>query len=230
MNATARPSSAREQTRKQLIEAGEKLFAESGIDAVSLRQINVAAGQKNSSAAHYHFGSKDALIIAIYEYRMEHVNTRRRQHLERLRTQKKVSVRDVVECIVYPIVEEIDSSKSGSSYIRFLAQAMGHPQLDLTELWKNPHGEALGQALELLRSTLPKMDAALFGQRFGLTLEQIFHSLADRERLRTSSKKSFGVDSTVFVSNLVDFIAGALAADVSDMTKQELKRATRSAG
>ena len=70
----------------------------------------------------------------------------------------------------------------------------------------------------------------MFGQRFGLTLEQIFHSLADRERLRTSSRKSFGVDSAVFVSNLVDFIAGALAAEVSDITKQELRRASKSAG
>ena len=56
-----------DRTREQLILAGERLFALSGLDSVSLRQINSAAGQRNSSAAHYHFGSKEALVQAIHE-------------------------------------------------------------------------------------------------------------------------------------------------------------------
>ena len=67
MPESQRKITPREHTRQQLILAAEKLFAESGIDSVSLRQINLEAGQKNSSAAHYHFGSKDALILSIYQ-------------------------------------------------------------------------------------------------------------------------------------------------------------------
>ena len=51
--------------RRSLVAAGERLFAERGIRAVSLREINKAAGQRNSSALHYHFGSREGLLRAL---------------------------------------------------------------------------------------------------------------------------------------------------------------------
>ena len=145
-----RKTSAKEHTRQQLILAAERLFAESGIDGVSLRQINVAAGQKNSSAAHYHFGSKDALILSIYQHRMEHVNERRIATLEQIELAGNADdVRQLVDAIVHPIVDEIDADDSGRNYIRFMAQAIGHPQLDLIALWKQEHSGGLARALEL---------------------------------------------------------------------------------
>ena len=82
MTEPARKPTVNQHTREQLILAAERLFSESGIDAVSLRQINVAAGQRNSSASHYHFGSKEALIAAMFEYRMDPINRRRLQRLD----------------------------------------------------------------------------------------------------------------------------------------------------
>lgn len=220
-----RKTSAKEHTRQQLILAAERLFAESGIDGVSLRQINVAAGQKNSSAAHYHFGSKDALILSIYQHRMEHVNERRIATLEQIESADNADdVRQLVDAIVHPIVNEIDADDSGRNYIRFMAQAIGHPQLDLIALWKQEHSGGLARALELLRAALPNVPDPIFGQRFGLSFEQIVHSLADREKLRRSAKNTFEVDSALFVNNLIDCIAGAMSAPVSKATQRELKR------
>ena len=215
----------REHTRQQLILAAEKLFAESGIDGVSLRQINIEAGQKNSSAAHYHFGSKEALILSIYQHRMEHVNERRLATLNKLQQSgNAISVRHVVGAIVHPIVEEIDADDSGRNYIRFMAQAIGHPQLDLIALWRQEHSGGLARALELLQAALPDIPEPIFGQRFGLAFEQIVHSLADREKLRRTEKNTFEVDAALFVSNLVDCIAGAMAAPISAETQHEINR------
>jgi len=220
-----RNMTTREHTRRQLILAAEKLFAESGIDGVSLRQINIEAGQKNSSAAHYHFGSKDSLILSIYQHRMAHVNERRLITLEKMQSDRKEnSVRDLVGAIVNPIVAEIDADESGRNYIRFMAQAIGHPQLDLVELWRQEHSGGLARALELLRHALPDVPDPLFGQRFGLAFEQIVHSLADREKLRSSPQNTFEVDAPLFVSNLIDCIAGAMAAPISTQTHSELQR------
>ena len=225
MPQSQRSSSTREHTRQQLILAAEKLFAESGIDGVSLRQINIEAGQKNSSAAHYHFGSKDALILSIYQHRMAHVNERRLSKLEQLRhDRKEKNIRELVGAIVNPIVAEIDADESGRNYIRFMAHAIGHPQLDLVELWRQEHSGGLARTLELLREALPDVPNPLFGQRFGLAFEQIVHSLADREKLRSSAKNTFEIDSPLFVSNLIDCIAGAMPAPVSAETKTELQR------
>jgi AcrR family transcriptional regulator len=220
--------SARGQTRRQLILAAERLFAESGIDGVSLRQINLAAGQKNSSAAHYHFGSKAALILSIYEHRMAHVNERRIAALDAIeQANRQADLRGLIGAIVYPIVEEIDADASGRNYIRFMAQAMGHPQLDLVKLWQQEHSGGLARTLELLRVALPHVPDPIFGQRFGLAFEQIVHSLADREKLRRSAGNSFEVDTPLFVSNLVDCVAGALAAPISKATQRELERLSR---
>jgi AcrR family transcriptional regulator len=67
----------RESTVDRLIEVGERLFATHGLDGVSLRQIAVESGTSNNSAVRYHFGSKDALVTAIIEYRLPHIIQRR---------------------------------------------------------------------------------------------------------------------------------------------------------
>jgi len=41
--------------REKLILAGERLIAQQGLEGLSLRKVNLAAGQKNTSAALYHF-------------------------------------------------------------------------------------------------------------------------------------------------------------------------------
>jgi AcrR family transcriptional regulator len=56
-----------EATRARLLDAAVLLFAERGLGGVSLREINEAAGQRNTNALHYHFGDRDGLIGAIVE-------------------------------------------------------------------------------------------------------------------------------------------------------------------
>lgn len=53
-------------TRQRLVKVAEKLFAADGIDAVSVRAINAAAGLGPASV-HYHFGSKADLLQAVLE-------------------------------------------------------------------------------------------------------------------------------------------------------------------
>lgn len=68
-------------SRHRLIAAAERLFARDGFEAVSLRQICAAAGQRNTNAVRYHFGDKDRLIEAIFEYRQTELEPIRRAML-----------------------------------------------------------------------------------------------------------------------------------------------------
>ncbi|MCU1639860.1 MAG: taurine dioxygenase [Nocardia sp.] len=45
-----------------MIDAAERLIAERGLAAVTLQDVQNAAGQSNRSAAKYHFGSRDGLL------------------------------------------------------------------------------------------------------------------------------------------------------------------------
>ena len=161
------PTSTR--TREQLILAGERLFALHGLDNVSLRQINAEAGQRNSSASHYHFGSKESLITAIYEYRMERLNNRRNEMLAAL--PPAVGPRPVstmIGMLVYPMVEEIEGSEGGHYCIQFLSQLLSHPMMNLVSMWRSQFGESIGQVYYGLRTALPDVPDEVFGPRFGL--------------------------------------------------------------
>ena len=68
----------RPDSRERMVRAAERLFAERGINAVSMREVAAAAGQLNNSAVRYHFGSRDGLVDAIFRYRMSRIDERRR--------------------------------------------------------------------------------------------------------------------------------------------------------
>ncbi len=224
-------SIASARTRRQLLLAGERLFADRGIDGVSLRQINLEAGQRNSSAAHYHFGSKLSLIAAISDYRLERIGHRRRERLDVLGPEGERDVRKIVEAIVEPFSEEIMGSEDGSCFIRFLAQMIGHPQVKLEEVWTGRFGTDMKRAISLLARALPAIPPVILVQRFGVMWEQIIHAMADRQRLILNETSNTSAAHRIFVSNLTDMIAGGLSAPVSAATLAhlggELQQASR---
>src|SRR5258705_12980244 len=89
-------------TRARLIDSAERLFLERDPDAVSVRMINAAAGL-NPGAVHYHFGSRDGLVLALLEDRL----TTRMHVFERmaeLASASDVRIRDVVGLAVDPLL------------------------------------------------------------------------------------------------------------------------------
>ena len=66
------------ETQIRLIETAERLFAERGVNGVSLREIGAEAGQRNTGAVRYHLGSKEQLVSAVFEHRMVPINARAR--------------------------------------------------------------------------------------------------------------------------------------------------------
>ena len=123
MLAAATTSSAREA----MIDAAERLVAERGLRNVSLREVQAAAGQRNKSAAQYHFGSLHGLIEAIVVARMAPIDARRLRLLAGLDAEGRGhDVRALVEASIDPFAEAT-LDRRGSRYARFLAQIMADP-------------------------------------------------------------------------------------------------------
>jgi AcrR family transcriptional regulator len=225
IKARTRLTPASTQTREQLLLTGERLISEQGFDNVSLRQINAAAGQRNSSASHYHFGSKEALITAIYEFRMARLHVRRSRMLAALPPSSGPRpVISMIEILIYPMVEEVESAEGGHHYIQFLSQLFSHPMMNLVDMWRSQFGESVGRVYYELRTALPDIPDEVFGARFGLMWLLAVNALASRERL--SSATASLVAKTVpvlYVSNLVDTLAGLMAAPVSAATHAEIR-------
>ena len=70
----------KEDIREKLILSAISLYAQKGIDGVSLREIGVSSGAKNSGVMQYHFGSKLGLLGAIMEKIVQHLSLLKAQN------------------------------------------------------------------------------------------------------------------------------------------------------
>jgi AcrR family transcriptional regulator len=73
-----------ERTKEALTRAAEQLMAARGVNAVDLKQIQIAAGQKNRSVVNYYFGDRAGLITAIMTKHRLAVNAERHRMLDRI--------------------------------------------------------------------------------------------------------------------------------------------------
>src|SRR3954468_14580279 len=66
----------RPDTKELILDTAERLFAERSYSSVSLREITAEA-KVNLAAVNYHFGSKDALLLAVFKRRAVDLNRER---------------------------------------------------------------------------------------------------------------------------------------------------------
>jgi AcrR family transcriptional regulator len=210
-------------SRERLILAAERLFAEHGINGVSLREINRSAGQKNVSSLQYHFGTKKDLLAAIFRHRVPEIEMRRRETLERLKATGGMSdLRQILNAMVEPFVEQLDSGKNKRFYVRFIAQLYSHPSIDGADFASAGYLETYGAAQDLLAAKFP---ASLAGRRLALQVGHMIHALADFEsRVVKQGAPVTPERIQLFVSDLLDSVVGALTAPVSPATAALLRR------
>jgi AcrR family transcriptional regulator len=194
-------------TKEQIVLVAERLFGVHGLDGVSLRQIGAAAGNGNKMAVQYHFGDKDGLIQAIFEYRLPHINERRRVLVE---VRRPDDLRSLVECYVVPLLEQGEQAES--HYLSFIVQAYWYSNRHL--LTRPLDSIETTQAfLERARAFLPDVPEPLRTHRIAQAMAFIVHATADRERARDADMPV--LPFAVHVSDLLDGLNGFLEAPVS---------------
>lgn len=111
----------RDLTRAALIEAAERLFAEHGVKGASTRQIAAEIGALNTNVVAYHFGSKDALVEAVFHHRLPGLDRRRGEMLALLDANPTPpSLTELMAAFATPLFEQRDAN-GGHSFARFLA-------------------------------------------------------------------------------------------------------------
>ncbi|MEE2782540.1 MAG: TetR family transcriptional regulator [Pseudomonadota bacterium] len=97
--------SAGEITRQKIMDAAETLIIEHGFAATSLRAIATAAGV-NLAATHYHFGSKQGLLAAVFHRRLGPLSDARLAALSRLQAgQKPPDAYAILEAFFLPFFQ-----------------------------------------------------------------------------------------------------------------------------
>ncbi|MBI1211848.1 MAG: TetR family transcriptional regulator [Alphaproteobacteria bacterium] len=126
--------SARTSAREELLREAERLFGTHGVEAVSLRDIVRAAGHRNESAVHYHFGSKSKLVDALIAERLRRIEARRVVMLKAIEADGATrDVRRLMAAFVEPLTDEVLTAPGGEDYVRFMAQAITRPGFDIVD-------------------------------------------------------------------------------------------------
>ena len=208
-------------TKEQILLAAERLIADHGVDGVSMRQIGAAIGSGNNSAVLYHFGSKEKLVEAIFEYRLPRLRERR---AELVAERRPSDLRGWLECQVVVVLEQ--SELRDSSYMRFVASISQHGGEAFKHL---PRRFARGQQEyeEQLRACLSHVDEPLRTHRLGQAMEMTVHTAARRERSRAQRRPTLPL--ALETANLVDCTVGFLEAPVSPASRAALEQANPTA-
>ncbi|MCW9034729.1 MAG: TetR/AcrR family transcriptional regulator [Alphaproteobacteria bacterium] len=211
-------------TRTKMILVAERMFAEMGVYAISLRQINIEAGQRNGSALHYHFGSREGLISAIFEYRMEPINQIRLELLEEVKDQASPDLPDLkslMGALLIPGTAHLKTPGSVTHFSRFLSQAANTYSDKIQELMDNKHNSGAREIRRLFRSALRDLPEPIIKQRGMIAEQSLIQTYAAFEALKEEKGEAVGIeDYDLMVANLSDCIYALLTAPVSEKTKQ----------
>lgn len=208
-----KPATRKSDGRLALIATAERLFAEFGVSGVSLRQINEASGARNASAVHYHFKSREGLVMAILEHRIGVVDARRQAHLDMLEEEGRLDdLRAVIGAIVRPIAQVLAPPPDQSHYLRFLERVVRDPVFDAARQLPEITGwQRTNARLSAFVAYLPPEVATL---RIDLTWEHAITGLGSIET-RLARGELAEADIPLRLETLIDVLTAGFIAPVS---------------
>ena len=193
--------------------AAEQLFAQQGVDRVSLREIAIAAGQRNVSAATYHFGSKRELIEAILERHSRPIQDGWTVELG-ADPDKTLGLRQLAELLVKPIVAKMDDADGGRCYLEICAELVASRSYPLIGMRVASTPGAAELSLRVAQHG-PKLPPLLFVLRATRMAAVLYCSIGDYLRLTAN-----GVDipRQLFIEDLVSTIVASVGAEAPSAT------------
>ena len=203
-----------EPARRQLLDTALRLFASQGIAAVSLREIRLAAKQRNAGALHYHFGSKEGLLRALLERELPPLVARRRILLAEAAAAAtpRADLRPVAAIFILPFAEMATGSEHERSVVQLINQLHDDVSLSFSQITALVGDTAIGEAAALLGSRLTNVPYDILSERIAVANSIFLHAAALRARGGSREQR---LDDRAFRENLVDMFHGALIAPVA---------------
>jgi len=201
-------------TKTRLLDAAEELVANKGFDATSLRAITTAAGV-NLAAANYHFGSKEALVAAVFKRRVEPVNRQRLERLTALEAEygdSPVPLPSILDAFLAPAFRYLAGTRGAETLLRLHGRLHAEPGecwfaifLELFREVAERYTAALGKALP----ALPRDEVVW---RFQFMLGMLVYTMSQLRQIEHIICRPPGRDPQEITLRLVTFLeAGFLA-------------------
>lgn len=206
------------ETREKILDAAERLFAENGVAATSIRDITGAAGV-NLGAINYHFGSKQELVVAVFSRRIEPVSERQLallDEVERKAGSKPPKVEALIEAIIRPSIERsFGAGKRNTAFMRLVGRFYGEPDPEVERRIRAHVEKVWRRFATLLACALPGLPREEMYWRVRFMAGTLHHTL-----LTTGREDSVppelrkGLDAETMIRRLVRFTAAGIRAGI----------------
>lgn len=207
----AMTSPIRQDTRTSLLLAAERLIAEKGLGTVSVKDITRAAGARNPSAVHYHFGNVETLIREVFRQRFENIERERTALIARAaKTDPETRLIALMEAALTPMIENC-LEQEGRLYVRFCVQFSNDPRFDLATLVAEIGISSLEMLREQIHECRPEIPEAILARRLRQAFNISLIQAADyARRLETGSSAK----PEAVIREAAATLAAYIAADI----------------
>ncbi|TWI53394.1 TetR family transcriptional regulator [Pseudomonas duriflava] len=219
---------AQSETVERILDAAEHLFAERGFAETSLRLITSKANV-NLAAVNYHFGSKKALIQAVFSRFLDPYCASLDTELDR--RYGKSGTRPDLEELFYLLVDQALAIKPRhgndlSTFMRLLGLAFSQSQGHLRKYLEEAYGRVFRRYMALVAEASPAIPPLELFWRAHFTLGSAVFSMSGIKALKGMAENDFGVHTSTeqVLRLMVPFMAAGMRTD-STMTDQVLASA-----
>ncbi|HXI36779.1 MAG TPA: TetR family transcriptional regulator [Burkholderiales bacterium] len=214
------------ETRTRILDAAEELFMLHGFEGTSMRLLTSKAGV-NLAAVNYHFGSKDALIEALFRRRLDPMNAARIAELARLEEEangRPLAADAIIRAFVGQSLRHMEDTKSGGrNFIRLLGRTYTEPTKPIRVLIGQLYAPTMERYKNALERALPHMPREELVWRMHFMFGTLAYTLAatDTVQLIAGCKPEDRYDARLLEERLTAFLAAGLNAPL----KQNVKKA-----
>lgn len=194
-------------TRTRLIKTAERLFATQGVDAVSVRAVNAAAGLGPASV-HYHFGSKDDLLAAVLLDMGVQVRDQIITNVAGLASDpQRPSAETLVRALTDPYLNLVLRQRTrGMRWVKIVAQLSpeGHPALTATG------HDVANSLLAQVRRAFPDSDPHRLEMRWAIAIAGYLEALSRADDWARDGRTVAKDELAAFHEDLVLFVVGGV--------------------
>lgn len=212
-------------TKEKILDAAEKLFVNNGFSATSLRAIIKEAGV-NTASVHYHFGSKEALIEAVFKRRVADMNRERLQLLDSLEAEfgeRPVPLEDVIRAFLHPVIRRHCAGGVEEAIPKLMGRAITEPEAfhgTVREAFKEIAAR-FGKAISRAMPALSREEAEW---RLHMVVgAMVFTVITPRIHGDKAKKFVWHQDHDEATERLVRFLAAGMRAPMPEATGKGMK-------
>jgi len=166
-------------TRERIIKAAERLFAERGYDATSIRAI-VAKARVNQAAINYHFDGKDGLYREVLRSAFRALTEQQLDHADEMKAMsREAALAEFIRRQLRPLLGRDEYSR----HMRILNWETVRPTAVFRKLLSEEAAPFMGLAVELVRRFQPEADQRTLVAAAVWLLGQCSVFLRNREQL-----------------------------------------------